>query len=157
MSIVTKESNPELYNSLFEDATIEDAKKVMKNMFNDITPEQFEEIKKQAMENVKLNNMTAKEMFEKLGYELIMNEDNDIPRKSWGGELKRFELVYKNEESLVLFYKDKSIATVEYGTDDDDDRIHFLSYGNCSLNLLQAINKQVEELGWLGSDDEWNG
>ena len=94
--------------------------------------------------------MIAKEMFEKLGYELITNEDNDIPRKSWGRELNRFELVYKNEESLVLFYKDKSIATVEYGSADDDDRIHFLSYGNNKLNILQAINKQVEELGWLG-------
>lgn len=92
--------------------------------------------------------MSAKEMFEKLEYELITNENNDIPRKSWGGELKRFELVYKNEESLILFYKDKSIATVEYGSVDDDDRIHFLSYGNNELNILQAINKQVEELGW---------
>ena len=92
--------------------------------------------------------MSANEFFEKLGYELITNEDNDIPRKSWGGELKRFKLVYKNEESLVLFYKDKGIATVEYGSADDDDRIHYLSYGNNRLNLLQAINKQVEELGW---------
>ena len=53
---------------------------------------------------------------------------------------------------MVLFYKDKGIATVEYGSA-DDDRIHFLSYGNNKLNILQAINKQVEELGWLGSDD----
>lgn len=64
MSIVTKESNPELYNSLFEDATIEDAKKVIQNMFNDITPEQFEELKKQAMENVKQKyTKTYKEYF----------------------------------------------------------------------------------------------
>ena len=95
--------------------------------------------------------MEAKEMFEALGYELINEETSqDIPRKSWGGGLdNRFELVYKNEKSLVLFYKDKSIATVEYGSGDDDDRIHFLSYGNNKLNTLQAINKQVEELGWL--------
>lgn len=53
MNIVKKENNSELYSSLFEDSTIEDAKKVMQNMFNDITPEQFEELKKQAMENVK--------------------------------------------------------------------------------------------------------
>ena len=51
MSIVTKESNPELYNALFEDSTIEDAKKVMQNMFNDITPEQFEEYKKELTNN----------------------------------------------------------------------------------------------------------
>jgi len=95
--------------------------------------------------------MKAKEMFEKLGYGLLKDkvDTEDIPRRSWGnGFDERFEIIYKNDECLVLFYKDKSIATVQYGTADDDDRIHFLSYGNCDLNLLQAINKQVEELGW---------
>lgn len=53
MSIVTKTKNPELYNALFEDSTIEDAKKVIQNMFNDITPEQFEKLKKQTIENIK--------------------------------------------------------------------------------------------------------
>lgn len=93
---------------------------------------------------------TAKEMFEELGYEILTEETSqDIPRKSWGGGLDaRFEIIYKRDEELVLFYKDKSIATVQYGSGDDDDRIHYLSYGSKRLNLLQAINKQVEELGW---------
>lgn len=95
-------------------------------------------------------NKTAKEMFEELGYEILTEETSqDIPRKSWVGGLDdRFEIIYKRDEELVLFYKDKSIATVQYGSGDDDDRIHYLSYGSNRLNLLQAINKQIEELGW---------
>ena len=95
--------------------------------------------------------MSAKEMFEKLGYKLLLDkiETRDIPRISWGnGYDERFELIYKNDDNLILFYKDKSIATVQFGSGDDDDRIHYLSYGNVKLNILQAINKQVEELGW---------
>ena len=93
---------------------------------------------------------SAREMFEELGYEIVNEETSqDIPRKSWGGGLDdRFEIIYKRDEDLVLFEKDRSIATVQYGSGDDDDRIHYLSYGNKEINLLKAINKQVEELGW---------
>ena len=99
---------------------------------------------------MKVQLKSAREMFEELGYEIVNEETSqDIPRKSWGGGLDdRFEIIYKRDEDLVLFEKDKSIATVQYGSGDDDDRIHYLSYGNSSLNLLQAINKQIEELGW---------
>lgn len=95
-------------------------------------------------------NKTAKEMFEELGYKILTEETSqDIPRISWGRGLDtRFEIIYKIDKELVLFYKDKSIATVQYGSGDDDDRIHYLSYGNTEINLLKAINKQIEELGW---------
>ena len=123
--LVEKESNLELYNSLFEDATIEDAKQIMKNMFNDITPEQFEEIKKQAMENVKLNNMTAKEMFEELGYELMYNV--------------AFDIVYYNSRYDTYIYFIKPRKHIEFTNE-------------ITVEELRAINKQVEELGWLGED-----
>ena len=93
---------------------------------------------------------TAKEMFEELWYEIVtVDSSQDITRKSWGGGVdNRLELIYRNGNDLVLFEKDKSIATVQYGSGDDDDRIHYLSYGNKEINLLKAINKQIEELGW---------
>ena len=83
MGIVTKTKNPELYNSLFEDSTIEDAKKVIQNMFNDITPEQFEKLKKQAIENTKqkqynehLTNNQLNDMYDRT-IKLLNGENKD--------------------------------------------------------------------------------
>ena len=80
--------------------------------------------------------MSAKEMFEKLGYEL--DEDNDIEilyKMKWeisSTYYVSFDLGYKNFECFVTsdspFEPAKSFAV--------------------DLDLLQAINKQVEELGW---------
>lgn len=134
MSIVTKESNPDLYNSLFEDATIEDTKKVMQNMFNDITPGKFEELKKQAMENVKKNNMSAKEMFEKLGY-VIDIDCLGILRYA------KHDTNY-NIDYYIKFFND--LKEISCNKIEENE----LSILDIDLNLLQAINKQVEELSW---------
>ena len=50
--------------------------------------------------------MSSREMFANLGYIQVDNiTKEDIPRKSWGRELDRFEIVYKNGDNLILFYK----------------------------------------------------
>lgn len=82
--------------------------------------------------------MTAKEMFEKLGYnQLIVHEPYYMfyikPLKE-NGE-------YENDEIHLEFnFLNKTIVK-SYG---DDNTV-------CGITIqeLQAINKQVEELGWL--------
>ena len=66
--------------------------------------------------------MSAKEMFEKLGYKRTTNNKNIV------------EYTHKIYEGKYIYFgkQNKWIETFEYIT----------------LEELQAINKQVEELGW---------
>ena len=75
--------------------------------------------------------MTAKEMFEKLGY--AFKEDEQF-------------IYYKNNK-LVTYHIifSKEYETVEI-TPTIDEEIH--TFIRLSKKLLQAINKQIEELGW---------
>lgn len=71
--------------------------------------------------------MSAKEMFERLGYKLIQNDVN------W--------LIYSfNNKFKIMFYKPQQ-----------DFKIECLEniYNTIDMEELQAINKQVEELGWI--------
>lgn len=121
----------EVEDFLIENSTIEDAKKVMQKMFDNITPEQFEELKKQALENVKRNNMSAKEMFEELGYEQQISE---------------YAITYQNKDAVkyeISFNLEHKCIELEPTI---DGKIHYFT--RLDMKLLQAINKQVEELGW---------
>lgn len=69
--------------------------------------------------------MTAKEMFEKLGYEY---------KEDYKECLFRYVNYNENPYVYIYFYKDK---TIEIGTD------YSLPY-----KVLRAINQQVKELGW---------
>ena len=69
--------------------------------------------------------MTAKEMFEKLGY--YPSYDYDNPKYDFA-----FYLKY-SQKMIVFNIKDKTIAVYD---------------GTITIEDLQAINKQVEELGW---------
>ena len=73
--------------------------------------------------------MTAKEMFEKLGY-------ISLTKKYIKGKLKT--IVYKNEVSKdwIKFYADKQ-QFIE------------ISGNGIFIQELKAINQQVKELGWL--------
>lgn len=68
--------------------------------------------------------MTAKEMFEELGYDLV--------------ETTPYMMYYYNEENniYIWFYNSETIEIVNEFT----------------LDILKAINKQVEELGWNKED-----
>ncbi len=74
--------------------------------------------------------MSAREMFEKLGY----RDRKDI--KNYIGLIKSY---YKNYDEIINFYENKEVMkTGEYDG----------SYSNITLDELQAINKQISELGW---------
>lgn len=83
--------------------------------------------------------MSAKEMFEKAGYSERKDIKNNI------GLIKSY---YKNYDEIINFYEDKEVMkTGEYDG----------SYSNISLLELQAINKQVEELGWISKEGALKG
>ena len=73
---------------------------------------------------------TADEMFEELGYKIIQNNRKTLNYEKEG--------LFMDKE-IVFELLDKNV-TVGYGT------------GECcevSMKELQAINKKVEELGWI--------
>ena len=74
--------------------------------------------------------MSAKEMFEEIGYEYMEDCNACL-----------FRYVNKNENPYVYIYF-YVYKTIELCADYD------LSY-----RVYQAINKQVEELGWLGDKE----
>ena len=79
--------------------------------------------------------MSAKEMFEKLGYKCI-----------GGNDYIAFKYYKRDETDIdITFYREKEISIVEneYINKEYNLTIHILT-----LEELQAINKQVEELGW---------
>ena len=75
--------------------------------------------------------MTAKEMFKKLGYELI-NENEVV--------MQYYNIEYDYEICI-----DKEFKTIEPPC---------VPYFFITIDLLKAINKQVEELGWKEVEDE---
>ena len=67
--------------------------------------------------------MTAKEMFEKLGYKIVENNNS------------RITYTIKSTDNEITFW-------LEY-------KSYVLEHNELLTNeLLKAINKQVEELGW---------
>lgn len=73
--------------------------------------------------------MEAKEMFEKLGYGDYFNNGLRITYSNFDKECKMVEFDLKKKQLILA---------------DDSEEVFELS-----LEELQAINKQVEELGWL--------
>lgn len=72
--------------------------------------------------------MNAREMFEKLGYKEIENNAEEITYES---KIKIDD--WEQEISSITFWLNEKL-------------LDFDNYIN--VNVLQAINKQVEELGW---------
>ena len=88
--------------------------------------------------------MSAKEMFEKLGYKRKRN----IIFKLFGHH-EEDTITYENEQKReYIFFITTGIHTgyIQKGHKRKDGQI--LGYGIIEYNELQAINKQVEELGW---------
>ena len=79
--------------------------------------------------------MSAKEMFEKLGYEQRF-DCMGLYYYKFSPATDSKNLSGRDWENKIRFY-DRYVYSDKY----------------ISIQLLQAINKQVEELGWLGSDD----
>ena len=79
--------------------------------------------------------MKAKEMFEKLGYELVFeNEEVLRYRKNEWLDVEFWKVYEKiSGEKIRKHIKVSNVKNMPY----------FIS-----IDLLQAINKQIEELGW---------
>jgi hypothetical protein len=73
--------------------------------------------------------MSAKEMFKKLGYKRTTNNKNEIEYIH--------KVIYGGDKYIYFNKQNKFIETFEYIT----------------LEELQAINKQVEELGWSDNNE----
>ena len=73
----------------------------------------------------------ADEMFEKLGYKKF-NKKHDFENIKY----------YKNEDN-ILYFDETNKSFYKSGLYDD------LMYDDITMQELQAINKKVEELGWL--------
>ena len=74
--------------------------------------------------------MSAKEMFEKLGYAVVYTNDNGDIQYEKQFEYAKVIIYFVNKEKLIEMICDTEITyTIEF-------------------DELQAINKQVEELGW---------
>ena len=86
--------------------------------------------------------MSAKEMFEKLGYRLV-EVLNPIT-----GEVYEFDIQYEKFDGsfrkVILF--NNSTKLMHTSCELFNKTIDFTCY---PPELLKAINKQVEELGWL--------
>ena len=90
--------------------------------------------------------MTAKEMFEKLGYKLNDDINNYLQNRY---EYKRFNKTTKmfrtitivngeNKENKFIEIEEEFVRDIETNT----------NYGYLDFEEIQAINKQIEELGW---------
>ena len=71
--------------------------------------------------------MTAKEMFEKLGYKC---------------SCKNYKIIYSSSYNNTIIVIDEIIKTIKISQIDIDYAQTF------NINELQAINQQVKELGW---------
>ena len=73
---------------------------------------------------------TAKEMFKELGYKLF--KDNN------------YVIAFFKDTNWIEFRKDIEVVKC-YSLIND----YYIEINNIGIKELQAINKQVEELGWL--------
>jgi hypothetical protein len=78
--------------------------------------------------------MKAKEMFEKLGYKEKKLIDESLV--AW------YEKNVFKDKQCIYFYPEKEIRIT---LEDNNNRVYPPIF---NLKELQAINKQVEELGW---------
>ena len=84
--------------------------------------------------------MSAKEMWLEIEDILKYEETKD--------EIRIYDMSDETEPYIVFLKHTKDIMFILY---QDKDIIKPSTMIDCEI--LQAINKQVEELGWLGSDD----
>lgn len=93
--------------------------------------------------------MTAKEMFQKLGFKQVLC----INLNQKYGKQVIYESVIGDNDTLLVkrkihFFDDVFYASLYYF---DDKTERFEHQGGCSIDndLLKAINKQCQELGWI--------
>ena len=84
------------------------------------------------------NKLTAREMFEELGYSKTIFPNGTI----------QYEKVKKEKTSRVRFYLEDKVYSAYY-TDLSENGVEIRQMTRLiNAKLHKAINKQVEELGW---------
>lgn len=96
--------------------------------------------------------MTAKEMFEKLGYSLIKTTNPDYThlimyKRNTPQHIQRISFDNRNKKFACACLDD---TYVKKGFRMKNTPMH------CDIEHLKAINKQIEELGWLEGDNICN-
>lgn len=87
--------------------------------------------------------MSAKEMFGKLGYRLISGDDKElISYRVDLGANSFMQVVFNNESKSFWCGRTRNTYFDGYLRKDN-------SFILIDIELLKAINKQIEELGWL--------
>lgn len=83
------------------------------------------------------NKLTAREMFEELGYKQIKLADE--------GLVALYEKIIFSDRQSIYFYPEKAVRIIFHS----GERIY---PPIIDMKELKAINKQIEELGWIGSE-----
>lgn len=99
--------------------------------------------------------MPAEEMFEELGYELVYKKISSITNITYVKELSKIKR--RNRKKAIIFnkYKNEPIdITIDIFLQYKDKKITHWQSG-INEQELQAINKQVEELGGEIDDMAW--
>lgn len=89
--------------------------------------------------------MSAKEMFEELGYEYYEGDSCIVYVKS---DCIPNRINTEKISFIKIFFNDKYICIESYETDAYLSNRKNYDATLFSLDELQAINKQIEELGW---------
>ena len=78
--------------------------------------------------------MSAKEMFEELGFELVYENSN--------------RLIYRDKVNKVIIF---TLCLKEYSAFIDRNNLDSedAEYYSINMDLLKAINQQCKELGWF--------
>ena len=95
--------------------------------------------------------MTAKEMFEELGFQF--REEKETWKSILNEEqITKHKLVYKCNSGLNFKYSwlDVKFDLLKKSVEFNQNSMSYCCYPPpIQMDLLQAINKQIEELGWL--------
>ena len=105
--------------------------------------------------------MTAKEMFERLGYKLFLNDNENLIYRKKNDFLDNSVTFYLGNKfpmcydiSFIDWKDDKKEGWIPM-SEREENLKHCATYGHwqkvnyaINLSLHKAINKQVKELGW---------
>lgn len=84
--------------------------------------------------------MSAKDMFEKLGYKQYQNKNDKEIAKTWGQQMI---IRYRNRNGFEIIFDFWDCDFVKVGT-----IMNCAIHSGINMKELQAINQQVKELQW---------
>ena len=100
--------------------------------------------------------MTAREMFEQLGYDYYDNHYLNVPQSQdvlipQDAPYLEYTNKAKEGEEIIRFYPYGELVTASAFIHSDDGR--YMVYAPLNMRELKAVIKQCEELGWLREEE----